>query len=104
METSTDYRLFVGKTFPDKKYTFYSSESRYYLVFATTCPDGFMEVPEDVMSELNDEEKIWLLRAKMDVNIAYIKEHTKEYTDFLGEFADNFEKELQEEMRAYEKK
>lgn len=107
MQEVKKYRLYAGKfqfISDEIKYSFIGSHNKYMLVFADEKPEGkFAEVPDNLLKELTEEEKRWLLGCKMKVNAEYMKQNEERSIDFLGSFLKQFEKELKKEKRSSKK-
>lgn len=95
------YELYIGKYHKDikSKYTFYSVESGYMLVFSDKTIEGFTLVPDEKTNRLTSDERTWLRRCKTEVIKKSLKENQKEYTQLLNSFLDQVENELEKELK-----
>lgn len=103
MEEVQKYKLYAGKfqfISDTITYSFVGSHNKYMLVFSNEKPDGkFVEVPDDLLKQLTEKEKSWLLGCKMKVNAEFMKKNKEKSLDFLENFIKRFEKELKKEKR-----
>ena len=83
----------------------YNANGRYVLVYSDcTLVEPYRVIREDIA--LTADERVWLTEckrkiteAKIKQNVAYMKEHEDEYSEFLNGFAEALEKELAEESK-----
>nr|DAU13444.1 MAG TPA: hypothetical protein [Caudoviricetes sp.] len=103
MEEVQKYKLYAGKFqfISDKvKYSFVGSHNKYMLVFLNEKPEGkFTEVPDNLLKQLTNEEKSWLLACKTKINAEYMKKNEEGSMALLENFIKLFEKELKKEKR-----
>lgn len=94
------FQLNIGryKELPKEKYTFYSPESGYMLVFTDKDIDGFIKVAEEKENRLTADERAWLRKSKTETIKSALKNNQKEYTEVLNNFLDKFEDELKKEV------
>ena len=108
MAENKKYRLFVGKTVEVPQgvvFSFYNQRHGYTLLYADQDSfPGYDAVPDEILGELSQEERVWLLRAKNKVMKQFAAEHNTEIADFMGRFLTFFEEELQKMSEHREEK
>lgn len=105
------YKLYVGyvQEVPEGvKYSLVPSHLLYMLIYSDVQPEpkeNFAELDEEAnFKDMSEEEKIWLMKSKMQVNVAYMNDHKEEYIDGFDAWLDAFEKELKAERARQNKK
>lgn len=81
------------------------ANNRYALVFTDReLIAPYKQIQDGVTLENN--ERVWLTEckrkiteAKIKQNVAYMKEHEDEYSEFLNQFCDRLTEELEKEMQ-----
>lgn len=105
MEEVQEYKLYVGKfqfISDEIRFSYVSSHGRYMLVFDKKQPEGkFAELPEDLLKDLTQEEKDWLLGCKFKVNAEFMRKNEEQSFEILDKFIIKFEKELEKEKRKF---
>lgn len=101
------YKLYAGKLnkIPEQaRFSFYSANSTYALIFINTePPKGFVLVDSELERFLKKEEKEWVYKCKMTLHTENLAEHSKEYSRILTEYANILEKELEAEYKKTKK-
>ena len=94
------YSLYAGalqKT-DSNLYSYFGGNSTYMLVYTDNPLTGdFIKIPVEKESNLTEDEKLWLNRCKVAINTRHVKKNIDDYSYFLNEFLDKFEKELKSE-------
>lgn len=71
---------------------------RYILLYTDKkLGEGYTRLEDSIA--LEQEEKAWLTRVKITVNARFMQQHAQEYSEFLSDFCDSFEKQLAEEKK-----
>ena len=95
------YKLYVGKMqkIPENaRFSHYDSKHNDILIFLDgDAPEGFKYVDEKHYNLLNNEQRAWLLSAKMRINAEELQKHSAEYESIISDFLDLFEEELKKE-------
>ena len=108
MEEVQEYKLYVGKfqfISDEIRFSYASSHGRYMLVFDNKQPEGkFTELPSDLLKDLTQEEKDWLLGCKLKINAEFMRKNEEQSFEILDNFLNKFEKELEKEKRKFIKK
>jgi hypothetical protein len=107
MMTIKNYTLYIGKLddMPEgEKYTFYSPESGYLLVYSDNTDLPLGRVPAENEAKLKKTERDWLRYARMEIAVSAIGEAAREISAstagtvaVMNEFCSNLEKELKAE-------
>lgn len=105
MEEAKEYKLYVGKfqfISDDIQYFYVGSHGRYMLVYDIKKPEGkFIELPNELVKDLTQEEKDWLLCCKFEINTEFMKKNKEQSFEILENFIDKFEKELKKEKNKF---
>lgn len=108
MEEAKEYKLYVGKfqfISDEIQFSYASSHGRYMLIYDTKKPEGkFTELPNDLLKDLTQEEKDWLLGCKLKINAEFMRKNEEQSFEILDNFVNKFEKELEKEKRKFMKK
>lgn len=99
MKSEKKYRLYIGQPTVKlrTKYQFYSVTSGYQLAYSDKPIEGMSVVPLEKEKRITAQERDWLRRCKVEINIAAIKAQEKQYAEALNQMLDLIEKDLQSE-------
>lgn len=108
MEEVQKYKLYVGKfqiISDEIKYSYVSGHNRYMLVYSENIPEGkFVELPDELLKDLTQAEKEWLLACKIEINTKFMKDNEKQSMGLIENFLDNLERELKKEKAKIKRK
>lgn len=105
MEEAKEYKLYVGKfqfISDEIQFSYVGSHGRYMLVFDNKQPkEKFIELHSELLKDLTQEEKDWLLRCKFKINAEFMEKNEEQSLEILDNFVNKFEKELEKEKRKF---
>lgn len=98
-DTDDDYQLYIGmyESGVEAHYTYWSYETKYFLVYDNKPPRNMHLVPPEKYGRLTHSEKVWLTNCQLEINRSRMEEHPQEYCSMLEQFIAVFSEELRKE-------